>query len=103
MKMAIAKDRDTSKGIAAVLHEHGRDYHAPSKAVTVLSEFVAEEWLSVGEGRNMIDAMMHGREWISMLSHAAAAKTSKVSKRMAKILDAHGFTEEAVAVRSMFA
>ena len=58
----------------------------------------------MGEGRKMIDVRRQlGREWIPMWSHAAAAKTSKVSKRMAKILDAHGFTEEAVAVRSMFA
>ena len=56
------------------------------------------------EGTNMIDLRNQlGREWIAIWSHAAADKTSQVSEQMAKILDAHGFTEEAVAVRSMFA
>ena len=56
------------------------------------------------KGRDMIDVRSQiGREWIPMWSRAAAATTSEVNKRMAKILDAHGFTEEAVAVRSMFA
>jgi hypothetical protein len=109
---AAAKTSEVSKQMAKILDAHGFSEEAavvrkretvgdprPSPQ-PVLAEFVAEEYLSVEESRDTLDEREQlEREWISICPHGAAAETGKVSKRKAKILDAHGFSEEAAVVR----
>jgi hypothetical protein len=96
VKIAIATDRDTSKGIAAVLQKHG--YDTPSKTVIALAEIVAEKCLTLEKCRVMLGEL-HKYETEIWWSRAAADTTDEVRKQMAKILVAQGLPEEAAAVR----
>jgi hypothetical protein len=118
---AAAKTSEVSKQMAKILDAHGFSEEAavvrkretvgdprPSPQ-PVLAEFVAEEYLEslrfseeaavVRKRETVGDPRQLEREWISICPHGAAAETGKVSKRKAKILDAHGFTEGATVVR----